>query len=452
MNQTNNNPSHNLGFDYDYQFNPGRLERMLYFSAGVDLQLLKHCPNYDRVKLQGIGGTVMATALLAFLSGSYAFYTVFFAQIGSSQATPLSMGQVASSVIFGLVWAAVIYNLDRFIVSTTGHGDGTERIEWFEVGRALPRFLMACLIGLVISKPLEIRIMKTEIETVLMEKRKAEYDKYEAKDREARDREIKEANETKVDLIKQRAEKQAEITKAEEARNKAEKDALEEADGKGGRVLGLGRKYEEKKQLLQQRKTELEETKERLLPEIKQFDERVKGQEDVVAAANERYQAGKPEWQRKADGVDGLINRIEIAHEKSPTASWFLTLMLIFIEVAPLFFKMMLTLSPIDYITENQKRLAKIRRGVWWNHDVTAGGYLETDKSTGAASSGGDHPAADLKQSRYYESELEEAKVIGKLKIDRELTQMVQQAYLAEVAGHIRSNPSNYVERLKPGA
>lgn len=449
MNQTTTNatPNPKLDFDYDYEFNPSRLERMLYFSAGVDLQLLKHCPNYDRVKLQGIGGTVLATALLAFLSGSYAFYTVFFAQIGGgSVSQALVPVQMAISVIFGLVWAAVIYNLDRFIVSTTGHGDGTESIEWFEIVRALPRFLMACLIGLVISKPLEIRIMKTEIETVLMESRKAEYDKYEAKDRETRDREIKEANEVKNDLLKQRLAKQAEITKAQETRDQLEKEVVAESQ------TGISVKFKAKKLLLEQRIAELEEVKERVLPEIKEFDRRIKAQEDAVVASDEKYNLGKDEWQRKADGVDGLINRIEIAHKKSPTASWFLTLMLIFIEVAPLFFKMMLTLSPIDYITENQKRLAKVRRGIWWKHDIPAGGYLEPGQSGNGASQGSEHNLNDLKQSRFYESELEEAKVIGKLKIDRELTELVQQSYKEEVTSHIKSNPSEYVERLKPSA
>jgi hypothetical protein len=370
---------------------------------------------------------------------------VFFAQIGDSGGSQaMAPLQMAISVIFGLVWAAVIYNLDRFIVSTTGHGDGTESIEWFEIVRALPRFLMACLIGLVISKPLEIRIMKTEIETVLMEARKAEYDKYEGKDRETRDREIKEANEVKADLVKQRLAKKSEIDKAQEVRDQVEKEVIAESQ------TGISVKFNAKKKLLEQRMAELEETKERVLPELKQFDERIKAQEDAIKSANEKYLTGKDEWQRKADGVDGLINRIEIAHKKSPTASWFLTLMLIFIEVAPLFFKMMLTLSPIDYLTENQKRLAKVRRGIWWKHDVSAGGYLESASSTGSKDD--DHHLNDLKQTRFYESELEEAKVIGKLKIDRELTELVQQSYKDEVANHIQSHPSEYVERLKPSA
>jgi len=113
--------------EYDYDLKLNWLTRALYFSAGADIQLLRHSPNYDRVKLQGIGGTVLATALLAFISGSYAFYTVFGPNSPAKE-DPLSLGWFAVACLVGLVWAAVIYNLDRFIVAATGHGDGTNQI------------------------------------------------------------------------------------------------------------------------------------------------------------------------------------------------------------------------------------------------------------------------------------------------------------------------------------
>ena len=47
----------------------GPLSRFLWFCAGADASLLAHCPHSDRVKYQGIGGIVLATAVLAFTSG-----------------------------------------------------------------------------------------------------------------------------------------------------------------------------------------------------------------------------------------------------------------------------------------------------------------------------------------------------------------------------------------------
>lgn len=66
----------------------------------------------------------------------------------------------------------MIFNLDRYIVASTGKGDGTEVITWAEFKNALPRLFMGCIIALTISKPLEIRIFKSEIDAKLQEKQK----------------------------------------------------------------------------------------------------------------------------------------------------------------------------------------------------------------------------------------------------------------------------------------
>ena len=57
----------------------------------------------------------------------------------------------------------LIFNLDRYIVSTIGKGDGTQKITVEEWKLAAPRLLMAILLGFVISTPLELKIFETEI-------------------------------------------------------------------------------------------------------------------------------------------------------------------------------------------------------------------------------------------------------------------------------------------------
>ena len=56
---------------------PSRFEVFLWFCAGADRDILERCPGSDRVKYQGIGGIIFATGVLAFVSSSYAFWTVF---------------------------------------------------------------------------------------------------------------------------------------------------------------------------------------------------------------------------------------------------------------------------------------------------------------------------------------------------------------------------------------
>ncbi|MEY4652973.1 MAG: hypothetical protein RI884_1554 [Pseudomonadota bacterium] len=415
--------------EYNYALNLNWLNRALYYSAGVDVQLLKHCPSYDRVKLQGIGGTVMATAALAFISGSYAFYTVFGPN-SVDRPDEISFGWMLVAAFFGLVWSAVIYNLDRFIVSTTGHGDGTDNVTLGEIARALPRMMMAVLIGFVLSKPLEIRIMKTEIDAQL----KIEQEEYaqEFIDNAKKKRDLAVTNITagKDELVKQKEKKLQEIETLRQEVVKAEKNFTEEM------ASGFQKRSQEKKALVEKNTAALEEGKTRLLPEITELQNRIKEKELEVDAENKKFQQANVDAKIQGERLNGLIKRIEIAHETSPTASWFLTLMLIFIEISPLFFKMMLTLSTIDYLTENQKRMARVRRGIEVGHALDASGEA----------------IIDVKHAKYHEAELAATRTIGKLAIDRQLTEQVQGEFTRIVSDDISKNPGGYIDRLPPAA
>ncbi len=121
------------------------MRNFLWFCSGANSSMLKRCPT-DSDKYAGIGATVLFTAIMAFLSGSYAFYTIF--------------GQVVASVFFGFIWALMIFNLDRFIVSSIRKEGDLKK----EIKMALPRIALAVLIAIVISKPLELRILNSKIQ------------------------------------------------------------------------------------------------------------------------------------------------------------------------------------------------------------------------------------------------------------------------------------------------
>jgi hypothetical protein len=419
---------------YDYTLNLNPLSRALYFSAGADVQLLRYCPNYDRVKLQGIGGTVIATALLAFVSGSYAIYTVFGPN-SPGRDEPLSLAWFAISILIGLVWAAVIYNLDRFIVAASGHGDGTDKIKFREFLQALPRIAMACLIGFVIAKPLEIRIMKSEIDTRLEQQQADLREEYMGRAAKVRDGQIDIITRAKQELAEQRDKKSQQLETLRLERNKAEEAYRQEFEGKGGTgKKGVGPATAIKKGLLDGANSAFEDAKPRIQAEINDLETRIKEKDIEADKAQQKYMDAEANAKRQSEQLNGLIKRIEIAHEISPAASMFLTLMLIFIEVAPLIFKMMISLSPIDYLTENQKRLTLVRRGILMSHELDDKGQL----------------IQDVKKARYHQVELEQLQVVGKIEIDHELTAAVQQKFKTEVAADIESNPSRYIERVQP--
>ena len=137
-----------------------RVKTFLMMCSGAHLDVLARdeCA-IEHNKYIGIGATILSTAVLASFSGGYALYTVF--------------NSVFLSLLFGLVWGAIIFNLDRYIVSSLRKAnlDGglsvSQRIaaKFGEVSKALPRLALAIFISIVITKPLELKLLGSEINT-----------------------------------------------------------------------------------------------------------------------------------------------------------------------------------------------------------------------------------------------------------------------------------------------
>ena len=118
----------------------------LWWCSGAYQKLLRLYPS-EHNKYGGIGGVILATFVLAGLSAGYAIYSVF--------------GNIYWTLFFALIWGLIIFNFDRFLVSTMrkyGVSFGKQ------VQLALPRFVLALLIGITIARPLELKIFEKEID------------------------------------------------------------------------------------------------------------------------------------------------------------------------------------------------------------------------------------------------------------------------------------------------
>ena len=70
-----------------------------------------------------------------------------------------SPAAVLFAIFFGLIWGLAIFNMDRYIVSSISKSGTTNQ----QILQATPRILLAIMIGLVISRPLELKIFDKEI-------------------------------------------------------------------------------------------------------------------------------------------------------------------------------------------------------------------------------------------------------------------------------------------------
>ena len=384
----------------------GPFSRFLWFCAGADATLLARCPHSDRVKYQGIGGIVLATAVLAFTSGSYAFYTVFCPKDQTVLSQDIHLPTVLQSMAAGMVWALIIFNIDRFIVSSTGKGDGSDSITWTQFSKALPRIIMALIIGVCISAPLEIRILKPEIEAQLELEQNEYLGRLNAhSDRliEARRAELRE----RVEQAQKRIDDRSGYFEKRRLEIKEQRRLLElEAEGKtGSKRAGRGPAWQDKHDTLDKMEQELEvdRTRDKEKQAPLEADQRTwKG--ELQTLENE-LAAARASNLKQARNLDGLLKRIQVSHEIGGSVPWWIMLLLLAIETGPIFFKMMLVRGAYDYLDENVKRLAAARTGVEsLGYVFTADGNLE------------------LKDDRFHQAEATLKAELERLKLQGELT------------------------------
>jgi hypothetical protein len=121
------------------------LSNFLIKCAGADKEILDQCTIKEKNKFIGIGSTLVLTAVLASISGGYAIYSTF--------------DSVVISTIIGIFWGIVIFSLDRYIVTSID-----KKGEWWnQLLTALPRLLIAFVLAITISKPLELRLFQDAV-------------------------------------------------------------------------------------------------------------------------------------------------------------------------------------------------------------------------------------------------------------------------------------------------
>jgi Domain of unknown function (DUF4407) len=122
---------------------------LLIWLSGADPHTLRKAPR-ERNKFTALGGVVLTTAAMAGVSCAFALH------VGVKVA-------LIMAIPIGLLWALAIMNLDRWLVTASPRRD-----RWYQnLYMALPRLVLAVIIGGVISTPLVLWIFQREINAEL---------------------------------------------------------------------------------------------------------------------------------------------------------------------------------------------------------------------------------------------------------------------------------------------
>ncbi|MBB4800491.1 hypothetical protein HNP37_000530 [Flavobacterium nitrogenifigens] len=304
------------------------LKQFFILCSGVDRDLLKDCSEGEQTKYVGIGATVFFTAVMAFLASAYALFTVF--------------DSIYPALIFGFVWSLLIFNLDRFIVSTIKKRDRFLD----EFLQATPRIILAVIIAIVISKPLEIKIFEKEINTVLLkEKNEMEL---------ANKKQI--GTYFKTDLDKNKAEiaaLKADIVKKEKEVNDLYSVYITEAEGTAGtKKLGKGPVYKEKREKHDAALKEFETLK---ASNEAKIAEKEKQGKQLQADLDKKVSQTQP----IIEGFDGLMARINALNKLPWLPSFFIMLLFLAIETSPIIAKLLAPKGEFDFKQEEAETAMK---------------------------------------------------------------------------------------------
>ena len=396
------------------------LMRLFWKACGADRYILKRGTYSDQIKYFCLGGIVIATGVLAGVAGGYAVYTIFEPkdQFALSDNDSIHGQTLFLASIFGIVWGLIIFNIDRFIVTSTGKGDGTEKITRQEFYSAIPRIIMGLIIALTISKPIEIRIFQKEIEAALTGEQQAFI---EERSTEIRTK-YKKNHFDRLDIEDQKARAIEANLKSDIKIKEAEMEAEEAKCPPGSNNICRGPRW---RQLDKERQGLIAQQ-----PYVqKQMNDRLNDLAEERKKYVEKQNTELNSIEITARSMGGLLKRIQLAHK---VAGWgislFITLLFVVIELTPIFFKMMLIKGPYDYVDENIKELAKAEAGIEVVYD------FYTDKE-----------GMEKHKIINHAAELKRKEKMALIQAQEELNNEIIDAWKKKKKEQIQNNPDDFI-------
>jgi hypothetical protein len=296
------------------------INRFLISCSGASLELLNDCPRFEVTKYSSIGMTVVFTAILAIVSSFFALSIIF--------------DYLILNISLAFLWGAIIFNLDRYIISSMRSSDSI----FNDLIKAIPRFIIAIIIALIISKPLEIQIFKTEIDSFL----KVENTKLISNVDFKYSKLLKENN-NKKKIAEDRYNELLLIREKYYQDYKCECDGTcgTNRRGRGVECFSKKEKYETFQAEIESEKVKRDEILEKLALDEALIRSQIQDEKNLI----------------KASLSYGLMDQIRALNSLDSNSSLFIVLMFVMIEIAPILTKIMSSKGPYEnLILEHEKK------------------------------------------------------------------------------------------------
>jgi len=306
----------------------GFFYRFFCWCSGARLYILKECES-EYNKFFGIGAIVLLTAIMAAVTGIYALFTVF--------------PNPWIAVPFGVFWGVMVFFLDWFIVASLKKDKRFSR----ELIAALPRIILAILIAVVISKPLELKLFEKEILGELAVMNQEKQNEYKT---------LVEGNYDEIQNLKEENEAyQKQIDRKAKERQELFNMIIAEAEGRSPtNKEGKGPVYKEKKaefDKVDEEYRQLYKRNNKLIDQNKEKINRLESQRDDQIYDNSRV--------AEHSGFLGrlkALNRLAESNKSVYYANLFIVFLFIVIEASPMIVKLLSNRGPYDVLLEAKEQ------------------------------------------------------------------------------------------------
>ena len=321
-------------------------QQFLVICSGSNVHILKKTPS-EWNKFAGIGGIVLFTAVFATLSAGYAMFTIF--------------DDIWASLGFAILWGLMIFNLDRYIVSSIKK-TGTW---WNQILMAIPRLILATFLGIIISKPLELKIFEKEVNKQLNTIIQRNKTKLQA---EMNGRILQQSGPFDTEKKQIQAKTIAYQKSYDSAAVELEKEILGKQSSLTSGKVGYGTNAKRKAELKEQRRQDLENYQKQIAPRLEYLDKEVSKVYTNIEKERDKTEIFE-------DQFNGFAARLQALDELGKNsaiigvAAAFIMGLFITLEISPVLIKLISSVGPYDYLlekTENDFRLyskEKIEKG-----------------------------------------------------------------------------------------
>lgn len=305
----------------------------LWWCAGAHTEKLRAFPS-EHSKYAGLGGVLLATFVLAALSAGYTFYTIF--------------NSWEWSLLFAIIWGLIIFNFDRFLVSTIRKYGVSKSKQWSMV---IPRIVLALLIGFTIARPLELKLFEKEIEGQM------KYNQHE----KIRINDSLLQQEFALQYQTALSDKEKLITQQraiEDSLYQLQQAYIREADGTGG----SGQRGIEALTLLKQQA--YVQTVAAKQPELASIRAAIQTKDSILTNNRSSLESKRKAFETSLANTNGFLERNKALSDLSEKESsvfysvLLISLLIIIIETAPIISKMIMPVGPYDLAIAKEELIA----------------------------------------------------------------------------------------------